>query len=298
MKEKKESMFPKMRQTVEFNAFEWVVACVLKKRNARPIDFMTIPLTYNKTSDALSYQADLNRRPMRQVTRYSENFVNELANYPQLHEDNIQQVYLTGKNCSITEVLQLNKGEDKLEAKGDVYALLKDGTWIGVSVKQDKKATKSNYSVQSMFSHTDNLHLTQVKKQYLAEHGFLSFQKSQRYEVNRLFYQDNPYWCALKLGIQNYNTYIKTFLYDKLFASSLKYPLYEFDSRKLNLLSKEMSVVMLEEHEPYYYTKGNVRRNAAKLFYRLSVNEKQYRVEIRWKGNIFTASPQFQIHEE
>jgi hypothetical protein len=207
-------------------------------------------------------------------------------------------VCLAGKICCIPEVLQLNKGEHKLEAKGDVYALLQDGTWIGISVKQDKKATKSNYSVHSMFSHTDNLHLTNIKKQYLAEHGFLCFQKSQRTEVNRLFYQDNPYWCALKEGIQTHNSYIKTFLHDKLFASSLRYPLYEFDSKKLSLLSKEMSVVTLEEHEPYYYTSNGKRRNAAKLFYRLSVQDKHYRVEIRWKGNIFTASPQFQIHEE
>ena len=291
-------MFPKMRQTVEFNAFEWVAACVLKKRNAKPSDYMSIPIRYNATSDALSYQEDLNRRSLRQVNRYSDQLVKQLALYPQLSEENIQQVCLAGKNCSIPEILQLNKDEHKLEAKGDVYALLNDGTWIGVSVKQNKKATKSNYSVHAMFSHTDSLHLTHLKKKYLAEHGYLSFQKSQRTEVNRLFYQDNPYWSALRLGIQTYNPYIKTFLYDKLFASSLKYPLYEFDSNQLTLLSKEMSVVTLEEHEPYYMTKGGKRRNAAKLFYRLTVNEKHYRVEIRWKGNIFTASPQFQIHEE
>jgi hypothetical protein len=287
-----------MRKTVEFNAFEWIVACVLKQRNVKPTEYMNVPIIYNKTSDALSYQTDLSKRPLRQITRYSEQWVKELAKYPQLDENNIQQVCLTGKHCCVPEIIQLNKGEHKLEAKGDVYALLNDGTWVGVSVKQDKNATKSNYSVHSMFSHTDHLHLTHLKKQYLAEHGYLSFQKSQRNEVNRLFYQDNPYWSALRIGIQNYNPYIRTFLYDKLFASSLKYPLYEFDSRKLTLLSKEMSVVTFEEHEPYYYTKGGQRRNAAKLFYRLTVNEKQYRVEIRWKGNIFTSSPQFQIHEE
>jgi len=63
-------------------------------------------------------------------------------------------------------------------------------------------------------------------------------------------------------------------------------------------LSKEMSVVTLEEHEPYYHTTKGKRRNAAKLFYRLSIQDKHYRVEIRWKGNIFASSPQFQIHEE
>lgn len=291
-------MLSKMRQTVEFNAFEWVAACVLKQRNATPEDYRTISIQYNRTSDAMSYQEDLNRRSSRKVTRYSEQFVKELALYPQLNPENIQKVYLTGKICHIPEIHSLNKGENKLEAKADVYALLNDGSWIGISVKQDKSATKSNYSVHSMFSHTDSLHLTHLKKEYLASHGFLSFQKSQRNEVNRLFYEDNPYWSALKTGIQKYNPYIKTFLYDKLYASSLRYPLYEFDSQKLTLLSKEMSVVTLEEHEPYYYTRTGKRRNAAKLFYRLSIQEKHYRVEIRWKGNIFTSSPQFQIHEE
>jgi hypothetical protein len=291
-------MIQSMRKAVEYNAFEWIVACVLKQRTANPSEFINVPILYNKTSDALSYQEDLNRRPLRQINRYREQWVKELANYPHLQEENIQQVCLTGKHCCIPDILQLNKGEHKLEAKGDVYALLKDGSWIGVSVKQDKNATKSNYSVHAMFSHTDNLHLNHLKKQYLASHGFFSFQKSQRADVNRLFYQDNPYWSALRIGIQNYNPYIRTFLYDKLFASSLRYPLYEFDSRTLTLLSKEMSIVTLEEHEPYYYTSTGKRRNAAKLFYRLSVNEKKYRVEIRWKGNIFTCSPQFHIHEE
>ena len=291
-------MLGNMRKTVEHNAFEWVAACVLKKRNAKPSDYKSIPIQYNQTTDLMSYQEDLNRRSLRQVSRYSEQFVKELSLYPELNAENIQKVCLTGKYACVPEIVQLNKGEDKLEAKGDVYALLNDGTWVGISVKQDKKATKSNYSVHAMFSHTDSLHLTHIKKQYLAEHGYLSFQKSQRNEVNRLFYQDNPYWSALRMGIQHYNSYIKTFLYDKLFASSLKYPLYEFDSRTLTLLTKEMSVVTLEEHEPYYYTNSGKRRNAAKLFYQLCINEKQYRVEIRWKGNLFTTSPQFLIHEE
>jgi len=295
-------MLSKMRQTVEFNAFEWVVACVLKQRTAQPSDYRNIPIDYNRTSDMAYYQEDLNRRHIRHVNRYSERFIKELERYPQLNVENIQKVCLTGKKCHIQEINLLNKGENKLEAKADVYALLKDGSWVGISVKQDKSATKSNYSVHSMFSHTDSVRLTNLKKEFLSSHGYDSFQKSQRTEVNRLFHQDNPYWTELKCGIQLYNSYIKTFLYDKLFASSLNYPLYEFDAHQLKLLSKEMSVITFEEHEPYYYTNSGKRRNAAKLFYRLSIQdsfqEKHFRVEIRWKGNIFTASPQFQIHEE
>ncbi len=286
-----------MRKTVEHNAFEWVVGCVLKQRlvKYRPFDQTLI---LNKSGDKELYLEDLKNRPSKRVNHYQKQLVKELELYPQFHPDNIEHVYVAGKHCTIPDILQLNEGVNALDAKADVYALLKDGSWVGFSVKQDTKATKSNYSVHSMFSPTDSLHLTQLKKRFLASHGFHSFQKTERNKVNQLFYTDNPYWSAIREGIQLHNTSIRTFLYDKLYSSSLHYPLYEFDSKKLTLLTKEMSVVSFEEHVPYYFTKNGKRRNAAKLFYRLSINEKHYRVEIRWKGDIFSCSPQFQIHEE
>ena len=48
----------------------------------------------------------------------------------------------------------------------------------------------------------------------------------------------------------------------------------------------------------YYLNKKGVERNAAKMFYQLIVDQKKFRVEIRWKGNIHTSSPQFQIYED
>ena len=48
---------------------------------------------------------------------------------------------------------------------------------------------------------------------------------------------------------------------------------------------------------PYYYKKSGEKRDATKLFYRLTCRDKIYRVEVRWKGNLYV-SPQFQIHEE
>lgn len=286
------------RQKTEYNVYELVVACVLKKRTVQPHEFTSIPIQFNKLSDKDFYLQDLSRRSLKQVNAYIHQFAKELEQYSDLSEDNIEQVFVTGKKCTIPEILQLNKGEDRLEAKADVYALLKDETWIGISVKQDRRATKSNYSVQALFSHVENIHLTRIKKEYLESNGFTTFQKSERSQVNKLFYQDNPYWNEIKQYIKQHNAYIATFLYDKLFASSLHYPLYEFDSKKMVMLTKEMSVVTFEEHLPYYYAKTGNRRNAAKLFYKLCINDKEYKVEIRWKGNVFHASPQFQIHEE
>jgi hypothetical protein len=56
--------------------------------------------------------------------------------------------------------------------------------------------------------------------------------------------------------------------------------------------------VTFEEHADYYKMKNGEERSAAKLFYQLCISQKKYRVEIRWKGNVHDASPQFQIHDD
>ena len=74
----------------------------------------------------------------------------------------------------------------------------------------------------------------------------------------------------------------------------------EFDGVKISKLNKvsDISQVIFDVYSPYYYDSNGEKRKAAKLFYRLQIYNKIYRVEIRWKGNIYNASPQFQIHEE
>jgi hypothetical protein len=76
--------------------------------------------------------------------------------------------------------------------------------------------------------------------------------------------------------------------------------MYEYDGETFYSLNKqvELSEVTFEEYTPYYFDSKSNQRKAAKLFYRLSIGEKNYRVEVRWKGNIHNSSPQFQIHEE
>jgi hypothetical protein len=65
---------------------------------------------------------------------------------------------------------------------------------------------------------------------------------------------------------------------------------------KVNNECQEM--ISFKEHLPYYMKKNGEKRNTAKLFYQLRIGPKCYRVEIRWKGNVFDASPQYQIHQE
>ena len=90
---------------------------------------------------------------------------------------------------------------------------------------------------------------------------------------------------------------------------TIPYPLYEFDGTSFQSLNAAVSMnddahadvtplTTFEEHADYYMMKNGEERSAAKMFYQLCVVGKKYRVEIRWKGNVHGASPQFQIHDD
>ena len=178
----------------------------------------------------------------------------------------------------------------------------KENKIIGISVKQSKEATKSNYSVHKLLGDELDTILTNIKKTYLKENGFSSFDKTLRDQVNQLFYpqnKENPYWSRIRTEIINNNELIVQQLIESLYCSIVNYDIYEFDGisfTKLNTII-DMSTVVFEEYIPYYFTKSGEERRTAKLFYRLTVGEKIYRVEVRWKGNVYNAAPQFQIHD-
>jgi hypothetical protein len=123
--------------------------------------------------------------------------------------------------------------------------------------------------------------------------------------VNELFYpekKDNVYFAKLRECISERKTEISRQLVEPLFCSNVGYDIYEYDGKKFIQLNGlglvDTSQITFEEHLPYYYDSSGTERKAAKLFYRLVVDKKVFRVEIRWKGNVFNASPQFQMHEE
>ena len=47
-------------------------------------------------------------------------------------------------------MVKLNEGLNGKEAKSDVYLEMMDETWVGISVKAQKNATKTNYSVEKI----------------------------------------------------------------------------------------------------------------------------------------------------
>lgn len=231
-------------------------------------------------------------------TKLIDNYIQKFKKNCTISLDDIDVIYISGKKNYHDEIEELNKGIDGKSIKSDVYIKLKNNEFIGISVKQSNDATKSNYSVQKLFNNKQlDIELTSIKLKYLQENGFTKFNKDkdERDKVNKLFYGDNPYFNRLKEEILIHEEFIGKELYELLYSLKIKhYSVYEFDGEtmyKLNIECKK--IISFKEHLPY-----GEKRNTAKLFYQLSIGPKCYRVEIRWKGNVFHASPQYQIHEE
>jgi hypothetical protein len=300
----------KKRQSVEHNGMELLFAILLKYSEINDSSSLLLLLeneselssniSFNTPEDVKSYVEDLQRKKQL-VNKYIVNFRKNAHLLPALSA--IEKVYLSGKKNKHAEIDTINQGLDKKEAKADVYVKLLSGEFIGFSVKQSKEATKSNYSVQKMLGVDIDNKLSETKHKYLNENGIVDFQKSQRKQVNGLFYPkntNNPYWYEVRKLITENNKTLSKKIVSYLYCTNVPYCVYEFDGEnmyKLNKVVKADSVVF-EEYTSYYCdSKGKLRR-AAKLFYRLEVEGKKYRVEVRWKGDIYNSSPQFLLHEE
>jgi hypothetical protein len=305
-----EECMKKKRQSVEHNGMELLFAILLKFPEVNDLTSLwlllendtsvTSNILFNNTDDFKSYVEDLQRKK-HLVDDFISNFRKNTDLSPPLSA--IEKVYLSGKVNKHAEIDTINQGLDKKEAKADVYVKLLSGEFIGFSVNQSKEATKSNYSVQKMLGVDIGNKLSETKHKYLNENGIVDFQKSQRKQVNDLFYPkntNNPYWYEVRKLITENNKTLSKKIVSYLYCTNVPYCVYEFDGEnmyKLNKVVKADSVVF-EEYTSYYCdSKGKLRR-AAKLFYRLEVEGKKYRVEVRWKGDVYNASPQFQLHEE
>ena len=315
---------PKKRATVEYNGMELVLALLvlyddintygellqkIQDMKENPGDYI-LTILFNDPNLALGENDDL-KNYLADIVK-KESIVNSfitrfriLSLKETLHGDKIKHIYISGKKNKHTKIDELNKGYDSKAAKADIYIEYTDEDLkiIGVSVKQSKDATKSNYSVQKMLGEELDKILTSEKKAYLKENGIECFDKTQRPVVNKLFYPQNKtnhYWSRIREEIINNNAMLLTQLLNSLYCSNINYDIYEFDGTSFAKLNKtvDLTTAKFEEYLPYYLDKSGRERETAKLFYRLTVGEKNYRVEIRWKGDVYNAAPQFQIHND
>jgi len=295
----------KIRKRCNNNAFELVCAVLLLNESVNNYTELKTkledPRLVCSEQDLKEYKKDLELQDKKKLKSYISVF-NESARIVSIPD--IDSVYLTGQSTSsYPEILKLNKGIDKKILKADIYIKTIDGSFIGLSVKQMKNATKSNYSVHAMFTPQDSAKLNIIKNQVLE--SFPKFKKEDRKEVNEIFKDsNNNYWEYLRIMIKRYNDHIVSVLFDCITCYKLKYPIYEFNGDSMNRINRDGMVfnkdlIRLYEHPPFYLDSKGKPRSAAKLFYMFedNINNKKYRVEIRWKGNIHNSSPQFQLFE-
>lgn len=306
----------KKRKSVEYNGMELVAALMLKyndfnnfselkERIASMVKDNTTyesAIIFNCTGDLKKYADDIGSKESI-TSKFIVNLKESLNNFPIFVPENIKIVYISGKINKHQKIQALNAKINNLEAKSDIYVEFNDGTIVGFSIKQSKWATKTNYSVQKILGVEEDKMLTDIKKQYLKNNGIIRFDKLEREKANKLFYfqnKENEYWNELKKMIEIHKMKIISLLVQSLFCSNVMYDVYEFNCEEIVKLNQtiDVSEVLFDEHLPYYYSKMGSVRETAKLFYRLSIGKKIFRVEIRWKGNIYNASPQFQLHEE
>jgi hypothetical protein len=306
----------KLRKSVEHNGMELVTALLLRYNDINNFNELTrkietmrqdkttyeTAIIFNGIGDFEKYAHDISVK-QQIVNKFILNLKESIKKFPVFNPENIERIYISGKINKHQKIQELNATVNNLEAKSDIYVELKDGKIVGFSIKQSKCATKTNYSVQKILGKEEDKFLTDLKKQYLKGNGITNFDKLEREKVNKLFYpqnKNNPYWIELKKMLEKHKMKIISLLVQSLFCSNVMYDVYEFDGEQLFKLNQtvDTSDVSFEEHLPYYYCKMGEERETAKLFYRLKIEEKIFRVEIRWKGNIYNSSPQFQLHEE
>lgn len=309
----------KKRKNVENNGIELLVAILLSHESVQTteqlftvLDQLTestdhITLIYDR-ANMLKCVDDLKLK-QNMLQKIITNFRTGLMDPSKFSHAPIDKVYLTGKYTVYPEIIQLNNDLDKKAAKGDVYVKLVDGTFVAFSVKQSKAATKSNYSVHKLIGNKeDDVRLTKIKKDFLVASGFAKHDKAKRDDVNALFYcgVENPYWTEMRLVIEKHKETIIKGLAENLACVKIPYHIYEFDGEHLSHLNDfmfDLKDVTFEECPEFYRdSKGNMRK-CAKMFYKLTIKNsdlvivKTLRTEVRWKGNVHGAAPQFQMHE-
>lgn len=299
------------RASVDYNGMELLVAILISDVHVNTVTELLQKIQdmkkegyndiilFNKPEDFNKYVEDICKKiPL--IDKYMSRF---RASTLDFNFNTITHVYIAGKNNTHRKIQEINKLVEKKSAKSDVYVEYMDGHVVGISVKQSSDATKSNYSIQKILGASVDKQLTDIKRNYLHENNFAQFDKTKRDEVNQLFYsqnKSNPYWRELKREIATNKSLIIKSMVEALFCLNVGYDVYEFEGSTFTKLNTavDMSTVTFEEHLPYYLKKTQQERKSAKLFYRLIVENKIFRVEIRWKGNVHTSSPQFQIHND
>lgn len=301
------------RKNVDFNGFELIFAIFLCNPNIKnkedvinySFEECNLMLIGCSEEEFNEYKKDIHLRKNTLIKDYINNIRNQ---FNIIVSDKIKYVYLEGKKIKTKKIQEINKKNNNKKAKADIYIETENSKIIGLSIKQNTFCTKTNYSIEKILKElvNDNLRkeLSNKRKDILLSEEINSKNISyKRNHANKLFYNSlgssNSYWNLIRESLKNYNNSIKKNLVEHLYPIGLTYELYEFDGTSFERLDNiNFDEIKLYEHIDYYFDNNENRRKAAKMYYRLIVNDKIYRIEIRFKGNIWSSSAQFLTHFE
>lgn len=303
----------KRRKNPDYNAFELIFALyccngkIKNKNDVKNANFKEYSHVLKGCTETKfkKYLEDINRRKEIDIENYIKNIKSQLHN---IVKEKIKYVYLEGKTVNTEKIKDLNKGVDIKKAKADIYIETISGKMIGISIKQNKNCQKGNYSVELMLGKLVDKNirkeLSDERKAILSKNDINSKNIiRERKKASKLFYNSlegkNSYWNMLRKYINANIDKIKNALVDYMFPTDLQYELYEFNGNIFERLDKiHNNKIELYEYEDYYLDKKGNRRNDAKMYYRLIIYDKVYKLELRFKGNIWTSSAQFLIFNE
>lgn len=277
----------------DYNYCELIAAICLKFPNITKKEDIIYYADQIACIEKDSYLENLERRTPKNILNYIQ-YVNSIRH----HFPQIQEVIVIGKSMSQYPVLsRLNQGLDQKQSKADLMLVDIHNRWIGISIKASPYSYLSNYSLEKMLPNGEAL--SKIKLDYLIDSGYPSFKKSERDELNELFYpkphQPNPYWEEVMRSMEINKNEIMSSLLNLLTSNDTPYPMYEMNGKSLvdlkrglrNKLLNETHILKMELTE---------KRRAKLVYYIVSNNIKNYRVEIRWKGNVFQ-SPQLMMQK-
>ena len=277
------------RKRCECNWTEVGLAIVLKFKNVLTKEYILKHSNDIVCPNIQEYIKDLEHKS--RTNAVIENFLKN-ANLNNKWVDQVKEVYVCGKTTkNIPLISDLNKNIDRKKAKADIFVELINGQIIGFSVKMNVNCPLTNYSIEKLLSSGEDL--KKIKKQLLSEHGFDSFQKSDRSKHNAIFYEDNIYWENLHSQIVVHKNEILENIKSCIFPSNLPYILYEFDGSHMKDL-RSFDTDLIDITRIYPKNKDGTNKNAAKMWHQIVIGDFTFNSEIRWKGNIFY-SPQIMI---
>lgn len=303
------------RSTVEHNFAEFVIALLIDNISINTTEeLFRIIDNFDETKTKICFNAEGDKEEYIKDT-YKKNYLLEdyINNFRKIDSSfwrNIKNIYISGKTNKHKFVDNLNKGFDRKETKSDIYIEYLDKPPIGISVKQSSDAQKSNYSIEKMAGIYEpglSKSLSENRRAYCRSHNYYGLkglnaeEKKQRRDfVNNLFHIKNPHFDALMFYIEKYKIEFGIDLVNYLNSTAVPYNVYEFDGKEMIHLNKNRNFknIRFELHEPYKYKKNNNLRNDAKIYYQLTYDDKKYKVEVRFKTDIYTSSAQFCIHND